>query len=258
MKKEFSVEGALRHRFRQPEWAILFEVRNRTGFGAVTRTADAIAMSLYPSRGLEIVGIEIKKGRGDWLAELRQPDKSAEIQQYCDRWFVAVSSDHIVGPGELPKTWGLLTPRGSRLIVKVEAPRLKPKPINRAFLASLMRNAHVNNASGAEIQHAVEIEREKLRAEHNADRGAERARQGRQFEELNRAVIEFEKASGISIRQAWRLGQIGQAVKFVVDGGLAASEKELGRVATNAENIAASIRRVLAEAPAAKIESSGG
>lgn len=247
MKKEFSVEGALRHRFRQPEWAILFEVRNRTGYGAVTRTADAIAMSLYPSRGLEIVGIEIKKSRGDWLAELRQPDKSAEIQQYCDRWFVAVSSDHIVGPGELPKTWGLLTPRGSRLIVKVEAPRLKSKPINRAFLASLMRNAHVNNASGAEIQHAVEIEREKLRIEHKSDREAERSRVNRQFDELNRAVIEFEKASGVSIRHAWDMPKIGEAVSFIRNGGLEAKEKELRRFADSAESIAKTIRSVLPE-----------
>lgn len=247
MKKPFSVEAALRHRFRQPEWAILFEVRNQTGFGRVTRTADAVAMSLFPSRGLELVGIEIKKSRSDWIRELRQPEKSTEIQRYCDRWYIAVGDDAIVQPGELPKTWGLMIPRGSKLIVKVEAPALTPEPVDKRFLAALLRNAHVNSASGAEIEHAVQIERERLRAEHDADRGAERSRYARQFEDLNTAVIEFEKASGVLIRHKWDAPQIGAAVAFVRNGGIATLRKELERLGSNATNVAAQIKRVLDE-----------
>ena len=70
--------------FAGPAWAVLHEVPNATGAGKV-RTADAIAISLWPSRGLEIHGLEIKVSRSDWRRELKQPEKSVPIQRYCHR-----------------------------------------------------------------------------------------------------------------------------------------------------------------------------
>lgn len=59
------IEAALARIYSQPEWAILFDVGNATG-GRATRRADAVAMSLWPSRGLELYGFEIKVSRADW------------------------------------------------------------------------------------------------------------------------------------------------------------------------------------------------
>ena len=56
----------LRYRFCQPEWAFLSQVRNGTGYLRTTRTADALAMSLWPSRGLHLYGFEIKVRKSDW------------------------------------------------------------------------------------------------------------------------------------------------------------------------------------------------
>jgi hypothetical protein len=50
---------ALRTFYSQPEHVLIPQVRNGTGFTS-TRTADAIAMVVWPSRGFALTGIEIK------------------------------------------------------------------------------------------------------------------------------------------------------------------------------------------------------
>ena len=130
----------LRARYAAPEYAFLPQVRSRTGYGGPIRTADAMAMSLYPSRGLLLHGFEVKVSRSDWLRELKEPDKAEEMARHCDRWWIVVNDERVVAPGELPPTWGLLVPRRAALTVKVDAPPLEAAPMTRAFMAALMRN----------------------------------------------------------------------------------------------------------------------
>jgi hypothetical protein len=52
-------------------------------------------MSLWPSRGIELHGIEIKVSRNDWLKELGDPAKADEIARFCDRWWVAAGDESI-------------------------------------------------------------------------------------------------------------------------------------------------------------------
>jgi len=80
---EADVLDALRYRHRPPAWAFLEKVRNGTGYQRDARTADAIAMSVWPSRGLTLHGFEVKVVRGDWLRELRDPEKADEFFKYC-------------------------------------------------------------------------------------------------------------------------------------------------------------------------------
>ncbi len=51
---------ALPRRYPQTEYALFSQVRNATGFASRIRTADAIALSLWPSRGLALYGFEFK------------------------------------------------------------------------------------------------------------------------------------------------------------------------------------------------------
>src|ERR1700751_5682787 len=103
---EATVFEALAKRFPAPAWALISQVRNSTGYSG-DRTCDAIAMSLWPSRGLELHGFEIKCSRGDWLSEMRRPDKADKMFKYFDRWWLAVSDASVVNDYELPPTWGL-------------------------------------------------------------------------------------------------------------------------------------------------------
>ena len=110
------IHAALRDRYKPPEYAFLEEVRNDAGFDA-SRSCDAIAMSLWPSRGLDLQGFEIKASRSDWLRELKDPAKAEAVCKFCDFWWLAVGDAGIVLDGELPVSWGLLVPRGDKLVV---------------------------------------------------------------------------------------------------------------------------------------------
>lgn len=202
--------SALRGRYSGAEWAFLTEVPNGTGM-AKSRSADAIAMSLWPSRGLELHGIEIKVSRQDWLRELKDPAKAEDICRYCDRWWLAVGDPDIVRIEELPPTWGLLIPRGKNLVQKVEAPKLKPVEMDRCFLAGLLRRA------------SEQLIPKDERAEYN--RGFEKGQKSnesskanaeRELSEYKQSVADFEKQSGISIHR-WSLGDVGRLVSLIRD-----------------------------------------
>jgi len=90
---EATVFEALAKRFPAPAWALISQVRNSTGYSG-DRTCDAIAVSRWPSRGLELHGFEIKCSRGDWLGELRRPDKADKMFKYFDRWEAVCSGVH--------------------------------------------------------------------------------------------------------------------------------------------------------------------
>lgn len=145
MAKEYKSEGAvfrlLERRYPEPQYAIFPQVADETGYRQ-SRWADAIAFGLWPSRGLEIEGFEIKVSRSDWLSELKDPSKSSAIQRYCHRWWIVAGSRKIIKPEEIPKSWGLLIPRGNDMLeAKVPAPLLTPKKISRKFCAAVMRRA---------------------------------------------------------------------------------------------------------------------
>lgn len=150
------LRAALRKRYAQPTWCLLEEVRDRTGFRG-KRTADAIAMATWESRGLELHGFELKDTRSDWLRERDTPEKADPIAKYCDRWYLVASKPELVKDGELPPTWGLYVLAGDgglREAVKAEK-RKKPAAIDRGFLAAMMRRA---TEMSAKLIHPEDLE----------------------------------------------------------------------------------------------------
>jgi hypothetical protein len=202
------IMAALRLRYQAPAWALFEEVCNSTGAGA-RRRADALAISLWPSRGLELHGVEIKANRTDWLRELKQPDKSETIQGYCDRWWVATSKG-LVKPGELPPTWGLLELRGSKLQCQSEAPKLEAQPLDRSFVCAVLRRAH-------EAQTALLQSARREGCEEGKQTGPEDLRRDlnnvtKLLDGRDKAIEEFEQSSGLRI-SSWDAGRIGAAVR---------------------------------------------
>ena len=113
-------------------------VRSSTSWSR--RTADFIAMDMWPSSGLNLHGHEVKCSRSDWLTELRDPSKAEEFKQHMDRWWLVVSDRALVKPGELPDDWGLMAlDKGGTLRCVRSAPRLTPTPMSKGMLAALLR-----------------------------------------------------------------------------------------------------------------------
>ena len=212
------VNAALRARFCAPEWALFFEVGDATG-GAHRRWADAVAMNLYPSRGLEVHGFEVKVSRSDWTKELKSPDKSGPVQQYCDRWWI-VTPAGIVKDGELPPTWGHYeVSESGKILQKVAAPKLEAVPVSRSFFAALVRRAGgveddlINTLVNAKVEEARKYDRQRV------DREIES--RSDQLKELRKVVKEFEESSGLNISNRYTGGKdIGKAVKLVLAAGI--------------------------------------
>lgn len=242
-------EGALLDllavKYSPPEWACFPFVRNGTGYTRpTTRTADAVAMNMWPSRGFAIHGFEVKVSRGDWLLELRHPEKAEEVFTFCDRWWLVAADETIVQPGELPTNWGLILPRGKTgLTVKVEAQPLQPVPIDRPFLAAVLRRAQETVTPQAKL---VEAYKNGLR------QGEKRAKDRVQsdYDDLRKMVEEFERASGVSLKDGWRSGQIGRAVKAVID--LPDVESHMEHLLQQAKGIVADMEETLKGTPERK------
>lgn len=121
-----------------PRWAFATHVRDKAGFDA-SRTLDAVAMDTWPSSGLALHGYEVKCSRSDWLRELAQPWKAAAFTRWVDFFWVVAPAG--VVKDELPDRWGLLEVRGKGLHATHRAKRLDPEPLDRSFVAALLRAA---------------------------------------------------------------------------------------------------------------------
>lgn len=188
---------AVHRSFPSPHFVTLSEVRDSTGFDS-KRSADALALGMFRSRGRLLHGFEFKVSRSDWLCELRQPQKSESWFQHCDRWALIVPDPAIVKVEELPAGWGLGVAkiRGVKWIV--QPPVLSPAPLDRHALCALVFRALQN------------VERDQQHIHDEAfNEGYERGEKEKKaaLESVNEwrdCVTAFENATGLSIRWSFR------------------------------------------------------
>lgn len=136
-----SIRKLLRNRHNKSGYMLYEEVKRSTGFIKPERFADAIGISLFPSNGISLTGYEIKTSRTDLLSELRDLSKSQAIKQFCDYWILIVSdADILKGKVQPPDDWGIWIWYGEDYLhVKKKPMELYPQPVDRYFLASLLR-----------------------------------------------------------------------------------------------------------------------
>lgn len=236
------MHALLRKRYPPDAWALMWEVGDATGMRH-TRWADAVAMSLWPTHGLLLHGMEIKVSRSDWVRELQNPAKAEAVAQYCDRWWLVVSDKAFVKPGELPECWGLMAPNAKgNLQVVTPAKELKPKPLTREFLASLLRAAAkpAVKADSASISRAVQ------EAVAKSDETMQRLNEtvSHKLAALTKQLLDFERFSGLTISQArygwtqYEAKQIGEKVKEVLSGVHDRDRAALERMLETAQEVA--------------------
>lgn len=233
------LEQLIRNRFAPPAWAFIPQVRSGTGSN-FSRTADAIAMSLWPYRGLTLYGFEIKVNRNDWIKELNNPEKSQEIAEYCDFWYVVAAKD-IIKVDEVPATWGFMIPFGKTVRTIKKAEQLKITPIGKPFLAAILRRAQKCITPEPKLQARFDEGVMKGREQANSSFDFER----KEHKNLIDDIEKFEKASGISIRYAWNKEKIGEAVRMVLDGKHTAIKAQMENLLGTAENIVTRIKEEL-------------
>ena len=117
-------------------------------------------MNLWPSRGLAVHGFEIKVSKQDYMGETANPAKSAAVQKYCDFWWI-VAPAKAVDESLLPDTWGWLEVKDEQMIVRKNAPKLEATPLDRSFIAAMVRRS--SEIDAGEVKKAVDLELTKLR-----------------------------------------------------------------------------------------------
>ncbi len=209
-----SLVGAMKLRYDGDSWALMFNVGDGTG-SAQSGWADAIAMSLWPSRGLHLHGFEFKASRTDWLKELKQPQKADKFWRFVDYWWLVVTDRTIVRDGELPPTWGLLAlDKRSMLRVVTQAAKLTPQPLCPAFLAGMLRAA--GKPVAKENRDAFQAAYDRGWSE--GQKHSQDTRLSQTLKNLQGNVDAFEKASGIRITEYHNGSEHAATVKAVIDG----------------------------------------
>lgn len=215
-QKTAAMKAALQRTYAAPECAVLFEVGDATG-GRATNFADALVMHLWPSRGLELWGMEIKASRSDWKRERAKPEKAEKIAAYCDRWWLLCWFDVIVDM-EVPPAWGIITFDGKRLKIARQATQNpNVKPIDRLFLAGMLRRA--SKTDDALIEAIIEQKDAQRREQYQQDLLRNASVAGDKYARLYASVQAFETASGLKI-DAYDGEELGKAVAVIKAMGM--------------------------------------
>jgi hypothetical protein len=219
MSDSAALYGLIEKAHAAPEWACFAEVPSATGW-ASKRRADAVAMCLWPSRGLVIRGFEIKVSRQDFKRESADPTKAEEIAAYCDEWWVVTPRGLIKDPAvELPPAWGLMVPTkaGDKLRTVRAATPTKAKEIGRPFMAAVLRKAH----KAIQAQRDGWVRKEEIedqisaayeRGQSSVDHGAAKRLQG-VVDRYDEIFDKLKQATGLDLRLQWGKGDIDTVIE---------------------------------------------
>jgi hypothetical protein len=237
-----------------PEWACFFEVPSGVGYGR--RRADAIAMSLWPSRGLTVRGFEIKVDIRDFRRELANPDKAETIAKFCDEWWI-VAPAGLVKDIEMPTAWGLMEYDGKALNITKKAVQTEAEPLTRRFVAAIVRKAHeqIEYIQGNYIRHEdIQKEVEAAREAGMNSVPSEIRNLRNTLESYKTAIAKFKELTGIGIIEdyAWNLqaDYLGRCVKagMVLEEKYGSRIDDLDRTFENAEKEIGKIRAEIRKA----------
>ncbi len=214
-----TIQQLLRKRYPEREFALLFEVRDAAGFSA-KRSCDAMTIGLWPSRGCEVQGFEVKVSRSDFLRELKQPEKAEAFIPYCDRWWIIAGDQSVVlDSSQVPPTWGLMVVAKGKLKVVREAPKLQPIPADSLFLAALMKRACDTMSNSPMVASKLKELEDQWKEKLNDGIERQTGYMRQELEHFKKTIAEFEAASGVRIDR-YSGKRIGEAVKTVMSGEL--------------------------------------
>lgn len=159
--------------------------------------ADAIGISLHPSRSTDIVYYEIKASESDWLKELDKPSKSEGLAQYCDRIWLVTETQDVARLDEIPENWGWMFLRNKRFKVLKEAPKVSPI-IDKNFLIRIAQysSREFNHKLWKAGNEAYIKAKKDIEAQMDSDYWKQQfERKEKRVDKLEKMQNEFEKAT---------------------------------------------------------------
>jgi len=220
----------LRTKYPENECVLIREVSDST---ARHRSLDFMVINLWESRGLSVIGIEVKSYRGDWLNELKNPAKQELHAPYCDFFYLFTTDEKVAKLEEIPENWGWMTERGGKIFILKKAPKLKAEPIPKKLMIGMIRRA----ADKSDFIHKDSIKEEIQKKIDNAlerriaDNQREIERLKYKYDEMAESVKAFEDAFGMPFPiHSWTIAKpkkIGEALKFVLNNDISVMYEKL-------------------------------
>lgn len=189
------VRGLLRKRFDSSRYSVMEEVGNATG-SMQTRRLDMVVVSVWPSDGYTIEGIEVKVSKSDLKHELENPQKHNVFFGDID-FFSLAAPREVITMSLIPEKWGVYEVyedgKGElKLKCKRRPIALSDEPkkgVSLPFFGSIVRNLHAESPSNELIRDAERRGYEKGRGE--AARGWELRSAYEQIKRQNRELSAF-------------------------------------------------------------------
>jgi len=197
-------------------YVVAVQVNNGAGF-AFGRTLDAIVLDTWPSKGLTLHGLEVKCSKGDLRRELQNPAKAEGFLPYLDN-FSIVAPSNVIDRDLIPKRWGIYVPDNEGSLRTVRSPLYlhddgrDREHVDRSLMAAFAR---------ALVQRSLSKEARDEEYECGYRAGQQsNAAEIREAEMLRQRQADFEAASGVRLGDWSGPQMIGEAVEFVLHGGL--------------------------------------
>lgn len=91
------------------QWICIEEARSGAGFSGNSGQCDFLAINTWQSRGMELIGHEVKVSVTDWRRERDKPEKAEMFSRFCKTWWLVIPDDlYAKIDHEIPVAWGVL------------------------------------------------------------------------------------------------------------------------------------------------------
>jgi hypothetical protein len=229
---ERDICAALHRRYNPPSngrpgegYVCIEEARSGAGFQGNNGQCDFLAINTWQSRGLTVIGHEIKVSRTDLLKELAQPEKAEQFGRFCHMWWLVMPSElYAKMDHQVPTAWGVLTASDKGRLTEAQKPQRNRTPDAVpvwwwiGWLAQIDRQ-HKRQLPSL-VQEALRPERERMQAfmDNHMERRA--AAQDEQTLERLRKLDAFEEATGLHLRHMgkWELDRLGKLLTVLRNG----------------------------------------
>ena len=205
---------------------------------------DRLVISCWPSRGLELDGIEIKVSLSDFRRELKNTAKGDWWWWHVHRFWLAVPEPMAKKvKDELPSGWGLLACSSKQTRVMVKPEKHDAERLPWTAVVGLMRT--VNGAGWGALQRRYDEGYQKGLEAGRRQSGDDRFKNA--LDELRTKVDAFEESSGMRITGWVDAKEVGEMVNVVMAarraGGIGA---RLSRAADMLDGEALTLRELVA------------
>lgn len=201
------------------------EARSGAGFNGNGGQCDFLAINTWESRGLTIIGHEIKVSYADWRKELAKPEKAELFSRFCKLWWIVVPVE--LWPKiehEVPTNWGAMTlsDKGRLTEKQKPTPNRDPAPVPVWWWIGWMAQVDRQHKRSLPDLIAAQLkpERDRMREFMETETNRRAAAQDQAVLDRLAHLDEFEAATGLNLHHIgrWDLERIGKLITTIRKG----------------------------------------